>query len=269
MKRLFILAIIAGAITASCKKDIHLNLQNASGLLVIEGNVTNMPGPYYVYLSNTITYYDTNVVAPVSGGKIKISDNAGNTDSLTESNPGTYQTHTIVGTVGRTYHLSVNSGGKQYDAYSTMNPPVAIDTLGLLPAIFGNSKDANILFQNSSQSSTVYYNAVMYVDGQRQYKADPVNDQLNIGIIQRVQMRTDSGIVINDTLQAELDVIDQPMYNYWYSLNNATLSSQTAAPANPTSNISNNALGYFSAYAATRSNIIVADSSAAGYHSIQ
>ena len=104
MKRLIILSIIAAVIAASCKKDVHLNLQNAAGLLVIEGNINNSPGPYTVYLSKTVTYYDSNLIAPVSGGKIKISDDAGNTDSLTEVSPGTYQTHTILGTVGRTYH---------------------------------------------------------------------------------------------------------------------------------------------------------------------
>jgi hypothetical protein len=81
-------------------------------------------------------------------------------------------------------------------------------------------------------------------------------------------MRTDSAIRLYDTLQAELDVMDLPMYNYWYSLDNSTLNSQTAAPANPTSNISNNVLGYFSAYSATLSNIIVSDTSAVGYHTI-
>lgn len=267
MKRLLILSIIAAVITASCKKDIHLNLQNAAGLLVIEGNINNMPGPYTVYLSKTVTYYDSNLIAPVSGGKIKISDDAGHTDSLIEVSPGTYQTTFIVGTVGRTYHLSVNSGGKQYDAYSTMNAPISIDTLVLVAPPFGSGKVPIIVFQNPS-GPVIYYNAMMYFNHLRQHKVDPISSRLNTGIYQEAIMRTDSSIAVKDTLQAELDVIDLPMYNYWYSLRSSTLSSQTAAPANPVSNISNNALGYFSAYAATRSNIIVADSTSVGFHVI-
>ena len=267
MKRLIILSIIAAVITASCKKDVHLNLQNAAGLLVIEGNINNAPGPYTVYLSKTVTYYDSNLIAPVSGGKIKILDDAGNTDSLTEVSPGTYQTHTILGTVGRTYHLSVNSGGKQYDAYSSMNSPISIDTLVLVSPPLGSGKVPVIIFQNPA-SPVIYYNAVMYFNYKRQHKVNPINSSLNTGIYQETIMRVDSGININDTLQAELDVIDKPMYTYWYSLRNSTLSSQTAAPANPVSNISNNALGYFSAYSFTRSNLIVADSTSAGFHVI-
>jgi hypothetical protein len=58
------------------------------------------------------------------------------------------------------------------------------------------------------------------------------------------------------------------MFNYWNSLTTTTLSNGSAAPANPISNISNNALGYFSAYSPTFSHTIVTDSSAIGYHTI-
>jgi Domain of unknown function (DUF4249) len=267
MKRLFAISFIFLLVAVSCTKNIHLNLQNAAGLLVIEGNINNMPGPYTVYLSQTVTYYDSNNVVPVSGGKITIADDAGNKDSLIEVSPGTYHTNTITGIVGRTYHLSVNYSGKQYDAYSTMNAPVAIDSFFLQPAIFGNDKEPHIRIQNPS-GPLIYYNAVMYFNNHRQHKVNPVNNQINLGIVQDIRVRTDSNVTKYDTLQAELDVIDKPMYTYWYSLNNSSLSTQAAAPANPVSNISNNALGYFSAYAATRSYMIVADSTQLGYHKI-
>lgn len=267
MTRLLMLALVAGLLATACKKDIHLNLSNAAGLLVIEGNITNLPGPYTVYLSQTVTYYDSNTVVPLSGGSIRISDNTGNVDSLIQISPGTYQTTSIVGVVGRKYHLNVVYNGKQFDAYSTMNAPVSIDTLALVPSIFGRGKLAGILIQNPP-APEVYYNAMMYVNFKRQFKANPINDQFNEGIYQQVQMRTDSSIQLWDTLQAELDVIDQPMYNYFYTLNNSALSTQTAAPANPVSNISNGALGYFCAYAASRSSTIVMDTSQTGYHAI-
>jgi len=268
MKRLFLLSLLVALIAASCTKNIHLNLQNASGLLVIEGNINDQPGPYTVLLSNTVTFYDTDKVVPVSGGRIIISDDAGNRDSLTESTPGVYRTHTIVGTVGRTYHLSVYSGGKQYDAYSTMNAPVPIDSIGVLTlSFFGRTQSRAFMEFMDPASATNYYNGVLYVNRSKQYKLNPSSDRLSNGIENQVFIRSDSsGFNLHDTLQAELDVLDQPMYNYYNSLNSSTLSSQTAAPANPVSNISNNGLGYFSAYAATRSHTIVIDS--IGYHRI-
>lgn len=269
MKRIVILAIICGLITASCKKDIHLNLQNGSGLLVIEGNITNLPGPYTVLLSRTVTYYDSANSVPVSGGIVKISDNAGNTDSLIEVNPGTYHTVSIQGVVGRTYHLSVNSGGKQYDAYSTMPAPVPIDTFGILSFnVSGHSLKIPTIGFLDPPVVLNYYNAYLYFNNQKQNKPNPDNDVGSNGLPIEILLSTDSAVKINDTLYGELDAIDQPMYNYWNTLTTSTLSGQSAAPSNPTSNISNNALGYFSAYSPTFSHTIVIDSSAIGYHSI-
>jgi hypothetical protein len=90
MKRLLILAIAAALITTACKKDVHLNLQNGSGLLVIKGNINNQAGPYTVLLSRTVTFYDSNNVVTVSGAGVTIADDAGNKDSLTEVAPGQY-----------------------------------------------------------------------------------------------------------------------------------------------------------------------------------
>ena len=269
MKRLLILAIVSGLITAACKKDIHLNLQNGSGLLVIEGNITNLPGPYTVYLSKTVTYYDTSNGTPVSGGQIKISANTGNTDSLIEVSPGTYHTTSITGVPGRTYHLSVYTGGKQYDAYSTMPPPVAIDSIGILTFnIFGRKQIIPAIVFLDPPVVLNYYNAYLYFNGKKQNKPSPDNDVGTNGMPMELTLATDSSIKVNDTLYGELDAIDLPMFNYWNSLTTTTLSNGSAAPANPISNISNNALGYFSAYSPTFSHTIVTDSSAIGYHTI-
>lgn len=269
MKRLLILSVIAGLITASCKKDIHLNLQNGSGLIVIEGNITNLPGPYTVLLSKTVTYYDTSNGTPVSGGKIKISDNVGNTDSLIEVSPGTYHTTSITGVPGRTYHLSVNTGGKQYDAYSTMPSPVAIDTIGILTFnVFGKHQIIPTIVFLDPPVVVNYYNAYLYYNNKKLNKPNPNNDVQVDGMPIEMGLATDSTIKINDTISAELDAIDLPMYNYWNSLTNSTTSNGAAAPANPTTNLSNNALGYFSAYSPTFSHTIVIDSTAIGYHTI-
>jgi hypothetical protein len=280
MKRLIILAISAALLTSACKKDIHLNLQNASGLTVIEGNINDQPGPYTVLLSKTVTFYDSNNVVPISAATVIISDDAGNRDSLTEVSPGTYRTSTIVGTPGRTYYLHVYAGGKQYDATSKMNPPVAIDSIGVDLHYLGRAVIRPFIQFTDPLGIVNYYKSFLYVNQyipagtiliprpRKQNRVVPVNDQLNDGITIRTSVRADNDINLYDTLQVELDAIDKPMYDYWYTLNASTLSSQTAAPANPPSNISNNALGYFSAYSATLSHHVVMDQSSLGFHRI-
>jgi hypothetical protein len=71
--------------------------------------------------------------------------------------------------------------------------------------------------------------------------------KLNDGLTVQSYVSPDFFINLNDTVQMELDAIDRPVYDYFYTLNQSTLNGQSAAPANPVSNFSNNALGYFCA----------------------
>lgn len=267
-QRLFILAISAALLTSACRKDIHLDLRDASGLVVIEGNINNGPGPYYVGISKSVTFYDSNTVIPVLNAKLILTDDAGGRDSLTDTGlPGLYQTHTITGTVGRTYHLSVNAEGKQYDASSTLNPPVQVDSIGV--QIFGfQGKTYWVpygIFKDPAGISN-YYKAFLYQNGHKQSKTTPINDQLNDGLTIQAYVSPDFFINVNDTIQMELDAVDKPIYEYFNTLNESTLNGLSAAPANPVSNFSNNALGYFCAYSGMFSHHIVADPG--GFHRI-
>lgn len=269
MKRLTILAMIAALITTACRKDIHLNLQNASGLLVIEGNVNDQPGPYMVQLSKTVTFYDQDTVVPVSGATVTITDDAGGYDSLQEVTPGYYYTTTLSGTVGRTYHMHAHTDGKDYDATGTMQPPVAVDSIGISGSFFSSNPRGFIQFSDPA-GIVNYYRTVLYlhqyIDSTttdfhhtRQHKVAVISDRLSDGLTIQSSVRSDYDIQTGDTLQVRLDAIEKPVYDYWYTLNNSTTSSNTAAPANPPSNISNGALGYFSAHASTFSKHIIYD----------
>ncbi len=269
MKRLTILAMIAALITSACRKDIHLNLQNASGLLVVEGNINDQPGPYLIQLSRTVTFYDQDTIVPVSGAAISVTDNAGNYDSLIEVTPGYYYTTSLTGTVGRTYHMHARVDGKDYDATGTMQPAVPIDSIGINGSIFSGNPRGFIQFDDPA-GVVNYYRTILYlyqyVDAGatatqhvKQHKVTVLNDRLNDGLTVQSNVRADYGIDQGDTLQVELDVIEKSVYDYWYTVNNSTTSSNTAAPANPPSNISNGALGYFSAHSSTYSKHIVYD----------
>jgi hypothetical protein len=268
MKRLILLSVIVTAIIASCTKDVHLNLQNGTGAIVIECFITTDTGFYYAVVSKTISFYDTNNLIPVTDAKLIITDNAGNRDSFIQSGyPGLYITQTIRGTVGRTYHLTVTTAGKQYDASSTMNPPVQVDSAGIQIFTLAGKQFwiPYCLFKDPANTSN-YYKAFLYVNGTKQSKNTAIDDELDNGLTIQTSISPDFFINLHDTVQVELDAIDQPVYEYWYTLSNSTTSSLTAAPANPVSNFSNNALGYFSAYSRTLSHHVVADQN--GFHRI-
>jgi hypothetical protein len=63
----------------------------------------------------------------------------------------------------------------------------------------------------------------------------------------------------NDTLVLTMNSVDQNIYNYFFTLANVTGNNnfQTATPANPNTNITGGALGYFSAHTTQKERIVV------------
>lgn len=99
--------------------------------LVVDGMITNQPGPYTVEL---FTAYDINTFInkpnPVLKATVQIADDAGNTETLTEVSPGKYMTAAtgIQGVVGRSYTLSIQTEAGEY----TTEPQLLTDGGSLL-----------------------------------------------------------------------------------------------------------------------------------------
>jgi hypothetical protein len=69
----------------------------------------------------------------------------------------------------------------------------------------------------------------------------------------------DNSIKIGDLVQIDMQCIDSAIYKYWYSLNrSATGGGQNSAtPANPVTNMTGGALGYFSAHTLESRTLVV------------
>ena len=99
----------------SCIDPISLPFRDVSGLLVVDGSITNLPPPYTVTLSTSITYESPTFVGTLpnylSGATVKILDDAGNVENLRETSKGTYQSsrNGMRGQVGRSYRIEINT----------------------------------------------------------------------------------------------------------------------------------------------------------------
>jgi hypothetical protein len=125
-----VLVLVAGALS-SCEQVIEVDLNQAGPQVVIEGIVTDRPGPYTVALSRSGNYFEQSLSFPVvTNAVVIIWDDLGNRDTLREGDPGIYRSSSVLrGVSGRTYSLRVETGGNGYDAVSTMPQRVAIDSL--------------------------------------------------------------------------------------------------------------------------------------------
>jgi hypothetical protein len=256
MKKIIIKTTIAFAAIGSfyaCQKTVTLPLNTAPAQLVIQGEVTDQPGPYTVSITQSVGFYADNTFPAVSGASVKISDGQ-ITDSLTETTPGNYVTHTLQGKSGATYTLSVRIGDSSYTAASTMPAPVKLDSI-----TFDNSsrfRKNQITPQANYQDPPGvknYYQFIMYING-TQFTKDiyAFDDRLSDGkyIVQNLRMDS-TYLVYGDDLRVDMYCVDSSVYSYFNQLSQSvgTGAFNTAAsPANPSSNISNGAYGVFSAH---------------------
>ena len=110
----FYLLLMAFYGLTSCQKVISIDLNSASPQLVVEANVSNKPGPYFVKLSNTVNFSEITGVPAVTGAIVVISDSSGQSETLNEVSNGIYRSRTLRGTPGHKYTLTVKTGGPQH-----------------------------------------------------------------------------------------------------------------------------------------------------------
>ncbi len=245
----------------SCQKVVTLKLNTIPPQIVIQGEVTDSGGPYSITISQTVNFYADNVFPPVSGAIVKISDDEGYTDSLIEFSPGIYSTHGLLGRPGHTYTLSVFSQNTNYSAVSTMPMPVKLDSVSFeLTSGFGMQQINAIVNFQDPPGIPNYYQFQEYINGKLLNKDIFIfDDRLSDGKYISATLRNDSSYLNSgDQLKVNMFSIDQNVYNYFLQLRQSSGTgafNSTASPANPTSNISGGALGYFSAHT-TQSQVI-------------
>ncbi len=248
------LALIASITVTSCTKVIDVNLNNTEPVVVIEGNITDTTGPYTIKITSTIDIDKDNNFPGVSGAIVRIADNAGNVETLQEKGSGIYQTQTLQGVPGRTYTLTVVTDGKTYTAESTMPAKVAYDSLNYEYILtFDGDLPYPAVHYTDPIGTGQYYRAKRYVNGvydnQLYIESDEfIDGKSREAVLFNGDDDVEETLVPGDIITVEMQCIDKANYEYLEQLIEADGSSQSATPANPKGNISNGALGYFTAH---------------------
>lgn len=245
---------IAFLLFCSCQKTVTLPLKTAPSQIVIQGEVTNAAGPYTVTINQSVGFYADNTFPTISGAVVKISDNLGNTDSLTETSPGTYSTHTLQGIPGNTYTLFVFAQDTTYTAVSTMPIPVNLDSVTFESTTgFGKTRiSAEVNFQDPAGIHN-YYQFIQYINTVQFTKDIFIfDDRLSDGKYITNDLRMDSAYISpGDVVTVKMYGIDKNVYNYFNDIDQSSGNgafNTTASPSNPATNISNGAYGYFNAH---------------------
>jgi hypothetical protein len=249
-----------------CEKVITVDLNEADPKIVIEGMITDQPGPYAVLVTKSGSYFGQPDLPFVSGAKVTITDNAGTTELLREKRQGVYLTTLIRGVAGRKYTLRVVTENVEYMAESTMPARVAIDSLAL------RKEDPQHIDFGDDGTDTDHAEVHCYfIDppGKNFYRIryardDTVrNDYYRLYDDQYADGQHTELSVTNaharHTYRVELLSVSREAFNYFSSLDDLMYSSPVfgSTPANPDDIFTNGALGYFAACAVDVKSITV------------
>jgi len=262
-RKLFIGCLILSLTLPSCKKVIQVDLNDSAPQLVIEGEITNLPGPYLVKISKSVNFNASNTFPPVSGAIVQMTDsNNGLVAHMAETSPGTYSGNVYGGVPLHTYKLSVMVEGKKYTSTSTMPKPVTLDSVSFVQNFDFNNKNvinAVVNFQDPPDKAN-YYQFTEEVNKVPVPNFLVFQDRLSDGKYIRETLFNDtSRMQVDDTLSLNMYCVDKNVYEYFFTLQQVTGNNtfRSTTPANPISNISNGALGYFSAHTVTRKKLKV------------
>jgi len=112
--------LLVAMVGHQCTEPYEHEVKDFERMLVVQGMITDEPAPYQVKLNRTIPlseehpegYFETDAV-------VTIADNQGNFETLTETEPGIYETdpNGLQGTIGHQYVLTIHTrDGKTYES---------------------------------------------------------------------------------------------------------------------------------------------------------
>lgn len=125
-----LLMVVLVVALMSCRDEFWPELTEYENLLVVDGMITNEPGPYEVRLSLSSPVQNPEE-RPLPNANVIIEDDEGVSEVLSEIEAGVYQTdkNGLQGVIGKSYRVVINMpGGKTYTSdWQKILEPVGIE----------------------------------------------------------------------------------------------------------------------------------------------
>jgi hypothetical protein len=272
-KILMFIFICLTILVVSCTEKIDIKLDDSYVRLVVDGSINTDTMAHTVLLTSTSSYYYNQPSPPVTGALLTISDGS-QEFKLSETSPGVYRTASdVYGIPGKTYTLNIKLAGaiggyNEYSATSTLFPVVDMDSISLLYHSEWSKEGIWEVKCYVQEPPTIDFYRFMVLKNQTMV-TDTIDEWFitddtfingnytnGIGIAFLDQGSPSQGLAPGDTITAEVNSIGKEYYNFLVEAQTELFGSNplfSGPPANITGNINNGAVGFFSAYSATRS----------------
>ena len=281
MKKInIIFSAILLIILNACTEKIDIKLDDTYTRLVVDGCITTDTAFQQVRLSTTTNYYYNQQPPAVTGATVVLSDGT-NEYVMKETVPGSsgiYQTQNkIAGETGKTYTLKVNlpeaiNKHTDYSASSVLHPVAKLDSTGLeFHEDWGKAGFWVVkCYATDPGGIKNYYLFNVYRNGK--LLSDTINKVVisddilfdgnftyGIGTFYLDNNRPEQQLRPGDTVTLEMSGITQEYYNFVSEVQQAGFNIPffSGPPANVSTNISPDAVGFFTAYSSSRASVIV------------
>jgi hypothetical protein len=246
----------------SCQKVIDLDVNEIEQKLVIDAEFIASEDLVRVKLSKTKDVFSGGDFPLVAGAQAEIVDEAGVSTALTELGEGIYELTGYIPTYNTQYTMRITHEGEVYESSDLLVTPVALDSLSAEfqeESLFG-SEGYVVSMNFTDPSGENYYRAVRTVNSEELTERTDqflFDDGFSEGNQQSVPFFTDR-YEIGDTIAVEFRSYSEKTYTFISELFDiAGDSGQSAAPANPNSTWTNEAIGNFAAYGYDKKSIVI------------
>jgi hypothetical protein len=239
--------LFIGLFFTGCEKVIDLNYKSNPSRIIIQGNITNEAGPYYVKITKSVSLKDTGTYPTIDDAIVTISDDAGNSETLATLGNGTYRTKLLTGVEGRTYTLTVQAAQQTYTAQSTMPQRVRFDSIRVeTDLITGETEYSFIPVYTDPLAKGNNYRFVLWLNNKLINQQLVQNDDVRNGVANAVRLEiNDDDIEFKpgDSVTLQMQCIDKHVALYYRTLALIADSGPGGGttPNNPPNNISNGA----------------------------
>jgi hypothetical protein len=259
MKTYYINLLALVLVFTSCEKVIDVDLATAQPRLVVEASINwyaeTIGNEQRIKLSTTTNYF-SNVIPPVVGATVYITNSTNQVVSFLEDDiPGTYNCTDFIPIVGENYTLTIVYNGQTYTSTEKLlnTPPVTRVEQKNDAGFLGQDIEVKFFYDDLENETNQYF---LRIDDP--YKVIPEYGVLEDRFFQNNEMfglYFSGDLKASDTLKFTLNGVSLNYYNYMNILLAQTGTTSAGPFSTPTStvrgnivnqtNFNNFALGYF------------------------
>jgi hypothetical protein len=275
MKR-YLPALVFSILLAGCDVPIDLDLEQTRPQVVIEGLVTNRPGEPFVRVTLSTDFYYEGHATRIDDATVTLRNDLGQSVAFSHyagsnlDSAGYYLPPAgFAGQVGRVYTVIVSAEGKVFEATDSLKYVTSIDSLAYRPNRFAQEDPPSdgktyelLIYAKEPQETKDYYLVKYYRNDSLTYNGDSdvyVLDDYGVG--ENID-GVPSAILYSDNDLARIEMFSVTregflFYNDLVTIMNSDGGMFSPPPANPRTNFSNGALGFFQVSAASARSIVV------------